>query len=263
MNIVKRELRAHMKSLLIWFVSIAVIVFMMMSEFSAYYQNDDMLSMVAEFSDMFKMFGLSMTDITTAGGFLSLASFYFYILGGIYGGLLGSSIIAKEERDKTCEFFLVLPISRQSAITSKLIAAVILNVLLNVATIGSVLIALIPYEKEDKFYSFILLLTISMLLIQLIFMSIGMLLSAVLKRYKKSGTYSISILLMLYLVSVFAGLRESLENLKYLTPFKYFDAAVLLNNKSIEPIYLIISLAVIGLCIVGTYLIYPKRDLKI
>lgn len=263
MNIIKRELRANTKSLIIWSVSMVIVVVMMMSEFSAYYQNEEMLGILDSFSSVFKIMGISLTDITTASGFLSLASFYFYIIAGIYGGLLGSSIIAKEERDKTCEFFLVLPISRRHAITNKLIAGIILNALFTITSLVSILVSLIPYEKGEGFYKFITLLMIAMFIIQLIFLSIGMLLSAMLKRYKKSGTYTISILLGLYLVSIFSGLNENLENLKFITPFKFFDASMLLNDKSFDPIYIIISISIIIAGIIGTYVIYPNRDVRI
>jgi ABC-2 type transport system permease protein len=210
--------------------------------------------------DAFSMAG---ANLTTVSGYISVASVYIFLALSIYAALMGSSIIAKEERDKTAEFFMVLPISRIRVITTKWIAAIICNIVVNISTVIAIYGATIQYNKIDEFNKFMALLMLGIFICQIMFMSIGMLMSAVMKRYKKSGTYTIGLLLILYLASIFASLSESLANLKYITPFKYFEASYILREMNYEPKYLIISLTVIAISMIATYLIYPKRDLKI
>lgn len=264
MNIIKRELRAHMRSLIIWCGSIIAFAFIMFSEFSAYYNNPEMADILDTMPKaMLDAFSLSNANLTTVSGYTSIASVYIYLALGIYAALLGSSIIAKEERDKTAEFFLVLPISRQRVIFSKWIAAIICNIVVNIATAISIYGATAQYDKMAEFNRFMFLLMLAIYIIQMIFLSIGMLLSAIMKRYKKSGTYATGLLLFLYVVSVFTALSKDLENLKYLTPFKYFEASYILKELSYDGVYVVLSIGVIVLAMIGTFVIYPKRDLRI
>lgn len=264
MNIVKRELRANFKSLLIWGACMFAIVAMMMSEFSAYYDNPEMADIMESMPQgLLEAFSLNGANLTTVSGFVSMASLYFYIMLGIFAVLIGSNIIAKEERDKTVEFFMTLPISRERVIISKLIAATMNCLGINLILGLSLIITTLKYSPDSDFYKFLALLQLALLVIEMIFMSIGMCLSALMKRYKKSGTYSVSILLVLYIMSILIALSDSLEFLKYLTPFKYFEAAQLLNNGKFELVYVLLSIAIIGLGIGGTFIFYPKRDLHI
>lgn len=262
--IVKRELRAHIKSLLIWSGSVIAVIFMMMSEFSAYYDNPEMADILDSMPEsMLEAFGIASANLTTLSGFFSIASIYFAIMLGIHAALLGSSIISKEERDKTVEFLLTLPVSRKEVITGKAIAAVILSIILLGVTGVASIASSMPYEPDQSFLEFLGLLMIAIFIIQMIFLSIGMLLASIIKRYKKSGAISISLLLGTYILSVLVSLSDKIEFLKYATPFKYFEASYLVNERHLEGIYIVISLGIIVVSIVGTYVFYPKRDLHI
>ena len=264
MNIIKRELRAHLRSLLIWCGSIIAFIFIMFSEFAGYYNNPEMADVLDSMPKaMLDAFSISGANLTTVSGYTSIASVYIYLALGIYAALLGSSIIAKEERDKTAEFFLTLPVSRQRVIFGKLTAAVICNIGVNIATTAGIYGATMQYDKMADFDRFMFLLMFAIFIIQMIFLSIGMLLSAIMKRYRKSGTYATGLLLFLYVVSVFTSLSKDLENLKYLTPFKYFEASYIVRELSYDTVFVLISIGIITASIIGTFLIYPKRDLRI
>lgn len=264
MNIIKRELRANMKSLLIWSGCIFAFIAMMMSEFSAYYNNPEMADILDAMPEaLLKGLAMNNANLTTVSGFVSIASVYFYIMLGIFAVLLGSTIISKEERDKTVEFFLTLPVSRQKVIVSKWVAAVINCIIINLVTGLSVFATTVKYEPDNEFYTFLGLMLLAIFIIQLIFLSIGMLLAAIMKRYKKSGSYSISILLVTYILSIVVALSNKIEFMKYLTPFKYFEASYLLNESKLEGVYLLISFGIIVVAMAGTFIVYPKRDLHI
>ena len=70
----------------------------------------------------------------------------------------------------------------------------------------------------------------AMFVIELIFLAIGLLLGCAMKRYKRAGSTAISIILAAYFLSILSGMHEKLEFLKYLTPFKYFDAGDLYRS---------------------------------
>ena len=262
MNIIKREIRANLKSLLIWSVSISAIIVMMMSEFSAYYNNPDMLEILNAIPEvLLKAFSMDSANLTTVSGFLSMASFYFYIILSVHAALLGSSIISKEERDRTAEFFMTLPISRAHAVVNKLFASIILCLSLNLVTGTSMLLTALQYEKTDDFTRFFVLMMLALFIMQLIFLGLGMLISSVIKRYRKSAIYSMALLFGLYIMSIFVSLSDKVEFLKYITPFKFFETSMILRNGQFELVYLSISFGIIVVSFAGTFIFYPKRDL--
>lgn len=264
MNIIKRELRANLKSLLIWCGAMVVIIFMMMTEFEAYYDNPEMANVLDAMPEaLMTAFSMTGANLTTLGGFISMASIYFYLMLTIFAVLLGSSIISKEERDKTAEFFLTMPVSRPKVMISKLIAAVINCLIFNLVTGAAILASGAPYSPDSDFFSFLRLLLSALFILQLVFLSIGVFLASVVKRYKKSGYYSIAVLMVTYIVSIIVGLTDKLDFLKLVTPFKYFEANYLLLKGQFEVKYLIISLCIIAAGTAGAFIVYPRRDLHI
>lgn len=264
MHIIKRELRANAKSLFIWSGVMVLFIAMMVSEFSAYYNNPEMADILDAMPEaMLKAFSMQGSNLTTPSGFISLASVYFYLALGVFAVLIGSNIISKEERDKTAEFFLTLPVSRVQVIFSKWMAAIINCGILTLVTGATIIGTMLKYDLDQEFYKFVGLLLLALWMIEMIFLSIGMLLSSVLKRYKTSGKISASILMGLYILNVLSALSSKLDNLKYLTPFKYFEANSLRMDGAFELEYVLLTISIIAVCMVGTFIIYPKRDLHL
>lgn len=264
MNIIKRELRANLKSMIIWSIAVVFLVTVWMIEYESFAGNTDINDFMNSMPQgILQAMGMADLNLASLNGFISTISLYLYLLLGIHGVLLGSSIISKEERDKTAEYLFALPISRKKVIVGKIMATIINLVILNIITLGALLISSMSYDKGESFYKFIGLLFIAIFIVQMIFLSIGMLVASINKRYKKSGNISVSILMIAFLISSLINMVDSVDFLKYITPFKYFDASYILNEMSLEPIFIVISILIIVIGIGGTFIFYPKRDLYI
>jgi beta-exotoxin I transport system permease protein len=264
MNIFVRELKGNLKSLLIWGVIVILFVWVGVSKFSAYYNNPEMLkvldslppAMVAAFS--FKGFNL-----TTVTGFFGLMFTYYALILSIAAAMWGSDIISKEERDKTVEFSLTLPVTRSRVVTAKSLAALVNCIGLLLITWGISLVSAQKYQPDDKFYSFLALCMLALFILQLIFLAVGILLGCAMKRYKRAGTAAVSLLMGTYFLSVISALNKDLDFLKYVSPFKYFDASKLLNESRFDLTFIGLSLAIIVVCMAGAYWTYARRDLYI
>jgi ABC-2 type transport system permease protein len=262
MNIIIRELWANRKSLIIWSVSMIAFVVMTFAEFSAYYKNPEMLAVIEAMPrEMLEAFGMAGANLTTVSGYMGVATEPINLALGIYAVLLGNGIIAKEERDKTAGFLMTLPVTRIRVITGKLMAAAICCAILLAVVAGSIMVSILPYEVEEEFPAFMLLVIFTAYATMLIFLSIGMFLAALIRRHKISGGLGIGLIFALYLASIIAGLSENMDFLKYVSPFKYFEASQLLRDLAIEPIHAVLSAATIVLALVGTYIAYERRDL--
>jgi ABC-2 type transport system permease protein len=83
------------------------------------------------------------------------------------------------------------------------------------------------------------------------------------KQHKRASSVAVSIILGTYFLSIIAGLNKDLEFLKYFSPFKYFNPAILLNESRIELLFVWISAGIIAASFVGAYVSYSRRDLYI
>ncbi len=264
MNIFFRELKANLKSLLIWCGVMLLLILIGTSKFSAYYNDPSMLAILDSFPKaMLDAMNLRAFNLTTLSGFFGIMFIYFALMGGIAAAMWGSDMISKEERDKTVEFSLVLPVSRSRVVTAKALAALVNCVAFVLVTWGGSLAAAQSYSPDKAFYDYLALEMESMFLIELIFLALGLLLGCAMKRYKRSGSTAVAIILATYFISILSGMEEKLDFLKYFTPFKYFDAGELFRNGAMDGVYLLMSASIIVICVAAAYWVYNKRDLYI
>jgi ABC-2 type transport system permease protein len=264
MNIFLRELRANFKSLIIWSIIIFLLIWIAMVKFSAYASNPEMLAILdAMPKALMDAMNIYAFNLTTLSGFFGVMFIYFGLMGAIAAGMWGSNIIAKEERNKTIEFALSLPVSRARFVTAKALAALANSIALVLITWIASLIAMQSYNPASAVYRFLALEMMAMFAIELIFLSIGLLVACAMKRPKRTGSIVIGIILVLYYFSMISGLHEKLDFLKYLTPFKYFDAGTLLHQGGVDPVYWALSVVIILISLTGAYYAYNRRDLYI
>jgi len=83
------------------------------------------------------------------------------------------------------------------------------------------------------------------------------------KQYRRASSLAVSVLLGTYFLSIITALSAKLDFLKYLTPFKYFDAVKILNESRLDGGFVALSLAIVAASMVGAYATYARRDLYI
>jgi len=259
-----RELKANLKSLLIWSGIILLLIFMSMAKFSAFAGDPELLKMLDSMPPaLLEALSMKAFNLTTVSGFYGVMFIYFGLVAAIASAMWGSDIISKEERGKTVEFSLVLPVTRSRVVTAKALAALV-NCIVFVLFVWVVSLAATQQFKPDQaFYDFLALEMQSLFVIELIFLAIGLLLGCAMKQYKLSGSTAVGIILVTYFLDIVSVMNKDLDFLKYFTPFKYFDAGELFRTGQINGTYLLISAAIIVACVAAAYWIYNKRDLYI
>ena len=264
MNIFLRELKANLKSLLIWSFIILLLVMIATAKFSAFAGDPEMLKVLDSMPPaLMDAMNMRAFNLTTLSGFYGIMFIYFGLMGAMSAAMWGSDIISKEERDKTVEFSLVLPVSRSRVITAKALAALVNCIAFVLITWGVSLVAVRSYNPDQAFHDFLALEMQAMFVIELIFLAIGLLLGCAMNRYKLSGSTAVGIILTTYFMSIISGMQENLDFLKYLTPFKYFDAGDLFRAGQLNGTYLVLSAIIIVVSMAAAYWIYNRRDLYI
>lgn len=264
MNIFFRELRSTFKSLLIWSAIVLLFNTVGFSKFTAFYENPDLLSILDSMPPaLMAALNMNAFNLTTVTGFFGIMIMYMSLLLAVAAAMWGSDIISKEERDRTVEFSLTLPVTRARLITAKTAAVLFNCIVLLLVTWGSTLLNAQNYKPDDVFYRFVSISMLSFFIIQLVFMALGVFLGCAMKKHKQSGALAVAILLGSYMASILSGLSKDVEWLKYFSPFEYFDSALLLNQSQLDTSYVLLSAAIIVVLLAAGYYAYQKRDLYI
>ncbi|ODA39500.1 ABC transporter permease subunit [Desulfosporosinus sp. BG] len=265
MNVFKREMRANRKALIIWCIGV---VFMIVSGMGKYVglsaSGQSINDLLAQMPKSLKaIMGMGTFDLSTATGYYGMLFFYLAMMATIHASMLGANIIAKEERDKTAEFLFLKPISRNKIISSKLLASLVNIVIFNLVTFVSSILMVQKYSKGEGVLADIAKLMLGMFILQLIFLSIGTAIAATSKHPKSAPSLATGILLLTFILSIAIDLNSRMEILKYLTPFKYFDAKNLIYTRGFEPVYLILSIVIVAGLSWATYVFYQSKDLNV
>ncbi|PWW17421.1 ABC-2 type transport system permease protein [Cytobacillus oceanisediminis] len=265
MNLFFRELKANRKSLILWCIGILLMVAGGMSKFGGVSSSGQSMNELMEAMPkaLQAIMGTGSLDISTAGGYYGILFLYLMVMGAIHASMLGSTIVSKEERDKTVEFLLVKPISRNKVITWKLIAALVNVLIFNIVTFISSAAVVEYYNDGKSLHGDIALLLAGMFILQLIFLFLGTAIASAARNPKAAGSVSTAILMGTFLLSIIIDISSSLDFLKYLTPFKYFEAKQVMFGEGLDRVFLILSAFFIFIFLFVTYKLYKVKDMTV
>ncbi|MEN6351194.1 MAG: ABC transporter permease subunit [Syntrophomonas sp.] len=264
MNIVLRELRANLKSLVIWCLAMIFLIAVGMIKYAgieAVGQSANQL--LNQLPAVIKsLLGMNQLDLTSISGFYGIFFLYFALLGGTHAVMLGAVIVSKEERDKTADFLFVKPVPRSKVITAKLAAVIINLAVFNLVTYFASVYFVAKYNRGESINDQIAYLMISLFILQLIFTSVGLGLSGLANNAKKAASLSTTVFLITFFLSAAIDLYNKIDFLKYLTPFKYFPVIEVMRG-SFNHFFLLLSAAIIIACAGLAYITFQKRDIYI
>jgi ABC-2 type transport system permease protein len=264
MNLFLKELKAYRKGLFFWSLGMLFLVGASMGKFASYQTSGQSITaLFDQFPKNFQViFGLSGFDITTVAGFYGVTFLYISLMASVHAVLLATDIISKEERDRTSEFLFVKPISRVKVISLKLAAGLVNLVVFNLITLIVSVYFVGYFNKGTSATNIILVLMAGLFLLQLIFFFSGTAIASLYKNPKHSPSIAMAVLLTTFILSFLVAINSSLNSLKYLTPFKYFDAHAIISSSQLDPLYVVISLLLIAILVMTTYKAYINRDLS-
>ncbi len=265
MNVFLNEMRAHRKSLILWNIGIVFLIASGMSKYAGMSSTgQSMNDLMAEMPQSLQaIMGTGALDLSTAGGYYGVLFLYLVLMATIHATMLGAHIISKEERDKTVEFLFAKPILRSRIITAKLMAALVNIVIITAVSWASSILIVGNYSKGESVSSDIAITMVGLFIVQLLFLVIGTAIAAVSKKPKRAASLSSGILLITFILSIAIDLNDKLTNLKYLTPFKYYEAKHVMYGGGLDGIFILLSLVMVTILTIGTYVWYRKRDLNV
>lgn len=258
------ELQANRKSLLIWSGIVLLLVVIALAKFEGYHNNPELVkALEAMPKAMLDAFNIRAFNLTTLEGFYGVMAVYYYLMAAMAAAMWAANAVAKEEFNKTAEFTLVLPMPRRTILTAKALAALTTSVAFVLITWIISLVAARKYNPSPAFYDFLTLEILGMFFIALVSWALGLAFACVWQRPKRAASSAVIVLLVAYVLSTVQGMHEKLEFLKWVTPFKYFDAADLYRNGALNGTYVALTLAVMAVLVALSYMAYNRRDLAL
>ena len=258
-----RELNVAKKSLLIWTLCLAGLMFLCLAMFPSFSSGqemniNDMLEAFPE--EMRKGFGMMGLDLTEPMDFFVYVYPYVVVAAAIWGAMMGATVLGKEEGEKTIEFLYAKPVTRSYIFLSKLCAVLSELLIFGILFYGINVLGFVAFA-EGAYDARLLLLTLAVLLIMLIFMGLGFLLSVFVVKARKVMPAALGAGLGLYMLSIFANIKDEWNWLRYLIPYQYFEGIKILRDGGLETKFVILALGIALACLLSSWFIYRRKDI--
>jgi ABC-2 type transport system permease protein len=256
MNIYQHEFKMNLKSVVIWSVSITILLLAFMSLYSSFAADAELLNqMMDKFPKELLM------DMSTVLGFYAIVFLLCQICLAIQAANYGFSLVSIEERELTADFLLAKPVGRPMILTNKLLSAIsgltITNIVVWIITFFGIGIFRNGREYDTRT---LVLLLLSIVLFQLFFLSVGMVISLLVKRVRSVTPYSMALAFGMYVLNAFGNMIGE-ESLEIISPFKHFEPTYIVKHAAYNLPLVLISLSVIIVSVAASYVLYSKRNI--
>jgi ABC-2 type transport system permease protein len=262
-NIYRHELRARLRSVIIWSLTAAALVVIYGSFYSVFADQAALLNeMLARFPpEMRSAFGMDRMDLSTVLGYYSFVFLFVQLCLAIQAANYGVGLVSVEESELTADFLLSKPVSRTQVLVSKLLAAFTSLALTNLVVWVASFAALGVFsDGRDYPLRPLLLLLASIAIFQLFFLSVGLVISLLVRRVRSVTPYGLGLAFGAYVLSAFSGILGETA-LELLTPFKHLDAAAIVQRGGYNVPLVLLNAAVSLVALAASYWLYRRRDI--
>ena len=263
MNIYKYEFKTKLKSLVTWSLSIYALILVYMSLFQSFSKDSALVTqLMSSFPrELLIAFGMVDMDWSSILGFFGLVFVFIQVCLAIQAANYGFGLVSIEETEWTADFLMSKPIGRGQILTSKLLAAVTALGLTGMFVWLASFIYVIIFRGEQLIpLAPMLLLLFSMPVFQFFFLSVGMLISLLVKRIRSVTPFSMSLVFGLYILNAFGDMIGE-KGLEILSPFKHFAPSAIIKNGAWDLPLVMISVVIIIIALTASYRLYAKRNI--
>ena len=262
MNMFLHEWKMIRRSTLIWACSLIGVMALYLSIFPSLSQDAEQFKEVfATYPESFReAIGVSLDSISSLLGFYSFIFGFVVLVATIQAMNLGLGMLSREVRDKTADFLLTKPVTRTQIVTSKLTAGLLSLIVTNIVYMAAASLMAF-YVREGSFqWDVFFMISITALFVQLIFMSLGMIISVLAAKIKSVIPISLGTVFGFYAIGMLGSILGD-KAIRYITPFKYFDTAYIIAHSAYEVSFVILSIVIIIATVSASYYVYVKKDI--
>ncbi len=260
----KRELKLNLKSLLIWsmvLVSLFLLVFSVYPSIVSDKNVDAINEMMKVFpKDVLEVFNMDIASMSSAFGWFQTEGMTFLLLiGGLFAGILGATILTKEESDKTIEYLYSKPITRNKIVTSKILCGIINILTFNlIITLFNLIALKISGDIDLKLF---LMISLSPLIVHLVLFFVSLFISNFFTKTKKTMSLAVALVFISFFLQIIGNMSDKIKVIKYFSVFEILPARNIILNNKIDIIRLIIALTLMIVFGILTYIRYNRKEL--
>lgn len=262
MNIYLFELKAQLKSFIVWTaVFLALLVLLMVAVYPIFYDSKDAMNAALQgFPPEFvAAFGMTMDDIFSYGGFFAFSFLYFSLMGAIMAATLGISVFSREKRAKCTDFLLTKPRARMTCFTAKLLSSLTVLLAMNILFVVTALILYRNAGQDAALTGRAALGASGLFFMQLVFLAIAVFAATFAKKIRSVSGIATAIGFGGFIMSALHSILEE-EALRYVAPMKYFDVSAAFSKGSFETKYVVTAAVVTILLLAAACVKYCRSD---
>jgi ABC-2 type transport system permease protein len=240
--------------------------FILVFFFSLYPAFSDQAAAMNEFlarypAQLRAAFGLDKIDLSTVLGFYAFTFVFVQLCLAIQAGNYGFGLVSIEESELTADFLLCKPVSRTQVLTSKLLAAFTSLLITDVVIwVSSIVGILLFREGREYAQGTLFLLLLSTVILQLVFLGIGLFISLLVRRVRSVTPYGLGLAFGAYILNGFSGIFGDIK-LELITPFKHLDPTYIVQNAAYNTTLVLLDVAIILVTVGVSYWLYNRRDI--
>lgn len=262
-NIFRHELRTRLQSVLWWSVGIVAIHLIYMVIWPSFAEQAAALEKgIEQFPKAFlQAFGMDRINMATVPGYYSLIFLIVQVMLAIQAGNYGVGLVSREESERTADFLMTKPVTRLAVLNSKLAAAMVALLITQAVVWASAFVGWALFNAGHEYDKGALaFLLSSMVFFQLFFLGVGLAISLMVRLVRSVTPYALGLGLGMYALGAFSSMLGDVK-LEWLTPFKYFDAPTLIQNKAYDGRFLALDLLITIGALTFAYWRYLRRDI--
>ena len=263
MSLVSHELNSARKTTILWSLALSSLAVGFLLMYPVFTKDLATANQVFENipSALKSALNISTDMFSSVTGFFSYLMQFILLAGSVMALVIGLKSLSQEETNKTADFLLTKPITRSQIVSAKLKVSIFSLLLTNIFfSLVAFITANLVSENQFSSNTFLLLCG-SLLLVQLLFFSLGLVLSASLGKIKSVVSLAMPIAFSFFIISALDSAIGNI-NLAALTPFKFFSSTYIVQNSTYETKYLVLSIGLFLGFIWLAYYFYNHRDIN-
>jgi len=261
MNIYRQELKMLRGSFIVWTLALLALATVYLSVYPAFARDADaVIQTFAHLPPAVKnAMGTGGFEIFTFLGFFANILPIFLLAGGIQAMNMGITMTNRERLAQTTDFLLSKPVARTRVFGQKLLANLTVITATSVVLIGYTYIGSQATGAGDFSKLTFLMVMAVFTGIQLWFLSVGLVVSALVGRIRVVIGISMAAVFSFFVLALFGSVIGD-EAIRYMTPFKYVDLLEVVKMQSYELPHIIVWAGIVVIGIALSWLLYRRKD---
>jgi len=261
MNVFRFELRRAWVNAAVWtLVLTGLLVGLIAGALPAFLESRVAVeNMLASFPPA-AAFGLQLDNLFSFGGFYAFGFLYYSLFGAIMASAIGLDLFSREKREKCMDFLMTKPCTRSRLFLEKLLASLALLLASNAVFMTASMLLYRAYAPDPLLPGRALLAASSLLLTELVFFAIAAFAAVFAKKIRSVSGTATAIGFAGFLLSALYSLLGE-EKLRYITPFKYYDASKAFFDGVFEAKYALVGAVLTLALMIAAYARYTRADI--